>query len=39
MEEIGFSRYERVSSEPMSETEAIRGYIRQVANPDYVHCN
>ena len=39
MEEIGFSRYERISSEPMSEAEAVRAYIRREANPDYVHCS
>ena len=37
MEEVGFSRYERISSEPMSEAEAVCAYIRRVANPDYVH--
>jgi hypothetical protein len=37
MEEIGFSRYERLSTDPMPETEAIQEYIRRVANPDYVH--
>lgn len=37
MEEIGFSRYERISTDPLSETEAIHEYIRRVANPDYVH--
>lgn len=37
MEEIGFSRYERFSTGPMSETAAIHEYIQQVANPDYVH--
>src|SRR5690348_4508623 len=36
MEEIGFSRYERITSQPMSETDAIREFIRRVANPDYV---
>ena len=39
MEEIGFSRNERIPSEPMSEAEAVRAYIRRVANPDYVHCS
>ena len=37
MEEIGFSRYERMLSSPMSEAQAVRDYIRRVANPDYVH--
>ncbi len=36
MEEIGFSRFGRFSSGPMSETEAIHEYIRRVSNPDYV---
>ena len=36
MEEIGVSRYERITSQPMSEAAAIREFIRQVANPDYV---
>ena len=38
MEEIGVCRYERMSSNPMTEAEAIHEYIRRVANPDYVHC-
>ena len=37
MEEIGFSRYERIFTDAMPETEGIREYIRRVANPDYVH--
>lgn len=36
VEEIGLNRYERITSKPMSETAAIRQYIRQVVNPDYV---
>ena len=38
MQEIGLSRFERILSNPMSEAEAIREYIRRVANPDYVRC-
>ena len=38
IEEIGFSRYERISTGPMPEKEAIQEYIRQVANPDYIHA-
>ncbi len=37
MVEVGFSRYERISTDLLSETEAINGYIREVANPDYIH--
>ncbi|HWQ92537.1 MAG TPA: hypothetical protein VN673_12765 [Clostridia bacterium] len=37
MEETGFSRFERMLSSPASEAEAVRDYIRRVANPDYVH--
>jgi hypothetical protein len=36
MEEVGFSRFERFSTGPMSEKEAICEYIQQVANPDYI---
>jgi hypothetical protein len=36
MEEVGLSRFERILSNPMSEAEAIRQYIRRVVNPDYV---
>ncbi len=38
MAEVGVSRYERVSTGPLSETEATHEYIRKVANPDYIHC-
>jgi hypothetical protein len=38
LEEVGVSRDERLSSEPLSEREAILAYIRRVANSDYVHC-
>jgi hypothetical protein len=37
MEEIGFSRLERFSTAPLTEEEAIHKYVRQVANPDYIH--
>lgn len=36
MEEAGVGRYERISTRPMPEIEAIHEYIRRVANPDYV---
>ena len=36
MEEIGFSRFERITTQPMPETAAIREFIRRVANPDYL---
>ena len=36
MEEIGLSRYERITSQPMSEAAAIREFIRLVTNPDYI---
>jgi hypothetical protein len=38
LEEVGLSRYQRLSSEPLPERKAILAYIRGVANPDYVHC-
>jgi hypothetical protein len=38
MEEIGLSRFERITTDPMPEAKAIHEYIRMVANPDYVHC-
>jgi len=38
MEEIGVGRYERISSGPLSEAEAIREYVRRVVNPDYIRC-
>jgi hypothetical protein len=36
MKEIGLSRYERITSQRMSEAAAIHEVIRLVANPDYV---
>jgi hypothetical protein len=36
LEEVGFSRFQRITTKPQSETSAIREYIRRVANPDYV---
>lgn len=36
MVEAGFSRFERIATDPISETEAIKEYIREVANPDYI---
>ena len=39
MEEIGFSRFDRITTGPMPEAEAIHKYIRRVTNPDYVHCH
>ena len=39
MEEVGLSRFERITTDPMPEAEAIHEYIRKVANPDYVHCH
>jgi hypothetical protein len=36
LEETGLSRYERITSRALSEREAIREYVRQVANPDYI---
>lgn len=36
MEEAGVGRYERISTRPMPDIEAIHEYIRRVANPDYV---
>ena len=38
LEEVGLCRYQRFSSEPLPEREAILAYIRRVANADYVHC-
>lgn len=38
MEESGVGRYERISTGPLSATEAIHAYVRRAANPDYVHC-
>ena len=38
MEEIGFGRFERIVSEPMSETAAIREFIRRAANPGLHLC-
>ena len=37
MEETGLSRYERIITDLMPETEAINEYIRRVVNSDYVH--
>ena len=37
VEEIGFGQLDRIVTDAMPETEAIHEYIRQVANPDYVH--
>lgn len=36
MEEVGVGNYERVSTRPMTEIEALHEYIRRVTNPDYV---
>jgi hypothetical protein len=38
MEECGVGRYERISTGPLSATEAIHAYVRKAANPDYVYC-
>ena len=38
MEEIGVGRYERISTGRLSAADAIRAYVRRVANPDYVRC-
>jgi len=38
MEEVGVTRYKRISTGPLPEAEAVLEYIRRVANPDYVRC-
>ena len=37
-EEAGIGRYERVSTGPLSEMEALHAFIRRVTNPDYVRA-
>lgn len=37
VEEVGIGRYERISTGPLSEMEAVQAFIRKVANPDYIH--
>ncbi len=37
MEEIRYGKYQRLTTDPMSESEAIHTYIRLVANPDYIY--
>ena len=38
MEEVRLDRYERISTGRLADQEAILEYVRQVANPDYIHC-
>jgi hypothetical protein len=36
-EEVGLSRFARISTGPLSEADALQKYIERVVNPDYVH--
>jgi len=36
LEEIGIGKYQRFESDAMTQGEAIRKYVREVANPDYI---